>query len=106
MSLLVLGEIERGLGEKRQRIGAFLLPPDDVAEHRLDRLLVADQIIVNDKDNSQPGVPEGVKLGQDLLTRLEARPPAEGHDDVAELASERAAAGDLQASEHVPVDLQ
>ena len=41
-----------------------------------------------------------------LLTRFEARPPAEGHDDVAELAGEWTPPGDLQASEHVAIDLQ
>ena len=34
------------------------------------------------------------------------RPPAEGHDDVAELASERTAAGDLQAPEHIAIGLE
>ncbi len=48
--LLVLGEIERGFGEQRERIGAPLLPAYDVAQHRLDRLLVADQIVIDDED--------------------------------------------------------
>ena len=104
--LLVLGEIERSLGEESERISALLLPLNDVAQHRFDRLFVADQIVVDDEDDLQPGLSGRLELGQDLLARLEARPAAEGHDDVAELASERAAAGDLQASEHIPIGLQ
>src|SRR4029077_11197356 len=49
---------------------------------------------------------ECFKLDQDLRTRLQARPTTKGHDDVAELARKRTTPGDLQASEHVPVDLQ
>ena len=83
-----------------------MLPADDVAEHGLDRLFVADQIVIDDEDDSEPSLTERLKLGQHLLARFEARPPAKCHDDIAELARERTAARDLQASEHVAIGFE
>src|SRR5207247_3638086 len=103
---VVLGEIERRLGQEGKRVGALLLPADYLAEDRLDCLLVADQIVVHNEDNSQSRAAERFKLGQNLLARLEAGPPPESHNDGAELASERTAAGDLQASKHVTIRLE
>ena len=37
-----------------KRIGTLLLPADDVAQHGLDRLLVADQIVIDDEDDFNP----------------------------------------------------
>src|SRR5206468_278064 len=45
-------------------------------------------------------------LGDDLLTRLEARAAAEGDDDVAELALERTAARKLHAAEEIMAHLE
>ena len=47
----VVGQVERRLGEERQRIAVGSLPGDDVAQQRLDRLLVADQVVVDDEDD-------------------------------------------------------
>src|SRR4029079_10585451 len=99
--LLVLGKIQRSLGEQRQRVSPLLLPLHDVTQHRLDRLLVADQVVVDDEDDLQSSSLESFELGQNLLACFEPRLSPEGHDDVAELAGEGTAAGDLQASEHI-----
>ena len=48
----VVGQVDRGLGEEGQRIALPLLPGDHLAEHLLDRLLVADQVVVDDEDDS------------------------------------------------------
>jgi len=61
--LIVLGEIERGFCEERKRIGALLLPTDNVAKDWLYRFLVADEVVVDDKDNPKPSVLERLKLG-------------------------------------------
>jgi len=52
-----------------------------------DGLLVAEQIVIDDEDDAEPGLPERFELGQDLPAGLETRAPAK----VAELAGERAA---------------
>ncbi len=53
-----------------------------------------------------PGAADGVELGEDLGAGLDPRAPAEGDDDVAELALERASARELQAAEGVVLHLQ
>ena len=47
----VIGQVDRRLGEKRQRIAVPLLPGDHVAQHGLDGLLVADQVVIDDEDD-------------------------------------------------------
>ena len=59
----VVGQVDRGLGEEGQRVVVPLLPGDHVAEHRLDRLLVADQVVVDDEDDRHPGRADRVELG-------------------------------------------
>jgi len=44
---------------------------------------------------------QGIELGEDLSDGLDPGAPAECHDDVAELALERAAARELEAAEQV-----
>ena len=60
-------------------VDAVLLNANDVAKDRFDGFFVADQIIVDNKDNPKPSALEDLELGQDLFTRLEAWPPTEGY---------------------------
>ena len=53
-----------------------------------------------------PWAAQGLQLGEDLRARLDPRPAAEGDDDVAELALERAAARELHAAEQVVPHLE
>ena len=55
--LVVIGEIHRGFGDKGQRKAVRLLPIDHVAQHFLDRALVADQVVVDDEDDRQVLLP-------------------------------------------------
>src|SRR5262245_58153886 len=69
--LVIVREIDRCLGREFERIGARLEPPCQVREKLLQRLLVADEIVVNELDHPAP--PEAVKrveLGQHLLIAL------------------------------------
>ena len=61
--LVVFGEIDRGLGRERQRIAMRLLPGDDLAKHRLDGFLVADQIVVDDEHGVLARGPQRLELG-------------------------------------------
>ena len=53
-----------------------------------------------------PCVADRLQLGDHLGARLDPRPAAEGDDDVAELALERAAARELDAAEGVVLHLE
>src|SRR5215471_6209324 len=101
--LLVLGEVDRCLGDKADRIAVRLLPPDDLAQNRLYRLLIADQIVVDDEGVVDAGGGKPIQLGPDLLRGLEPRPPPKNDDDVAKFTGERAAARHLQAAIEIAV---
>src|SRR4029079_13406512 len=55
----------------------------------------------DDEGNLEALLKNRFELAQDLFARFESRPPAKRHDDVAELALKRAAAGKLNAAEKV-----
>ena len=57
---------------------------------------VADQVVVDEEDTAHAEAAQLVQLAADLLQALHPRLAAEHHDDVAELAAERAAARELQ----------
>ncbi len=82
------------------------MPGDHILENGLDRLLVADQVVIDDKDDPLARPAHRLELGNHLGTGLEPRAAAEGDDDVTELALKRAAARELEAAEGVPVHLQ
>ena len=103
--LVVLGEVERGLGEERQREPVLVLPLDDRAEDHLGDLLVADEVVVDQEDHADPELVLGVDLGDDHLGRLDPGLAAEDDDDVAELALERAASRGLHAAHRVFLEL-
>ena len=97
-SSLVFGQVDRGFGGELEREAAGLLPDDDLAQQGFDCLLVADEVVVDDEQVVLAGGEAGFELGDDLGGGLDAGAAAEDDDDVAELAGERAAAGELDAA--------
>jgi len=51
--LVIVRQIERGLGHKCQRITLGLLPGDQVPQNLLNLLLVADEIVIDDEDGGR-----------------------------------------------------
>ena len=104
--LLVFGEVDRCFGHEAQRIALRLLPDDNVAQNGFDRLLVADQIVIDDEGIVHPGRDEAVHLCKHLCDGLDPRPAPEDHNDIAEFAREGAAARNLQAAVQILVHRQ
>ena len=82
------------------------LPGGHLAQDLLDLSLVADQVVVNNKDDIDILSPERFEFLEDLLAGLDSRLPAKRHDDVAKLALKRTPARKLQATEGVVLHLQ
>src|SRR5262249_12231812 len=91
-----LRAVERGLGADSEAITVPLLVLAEEAQQLLRRLAVADEVVVDEEDAARARGAERVELAADLRGRLAAGLAAEHHDDVAELALERAAARELQ----------
>ena len=105
--IAIVGQIERSLGGEFERIIVLLHPFFEHRQERFDRLFVADEIIVDEIDVASITEPiERLKLGKHLVVRLGARRPAVKLDDVAELASERAAARELHPDVKVLLEFQ
>ena len=102
----IVGQIDAGLGRQAERIVVLLHPGNELFQQRLGLLLVADEVVVHDERRVKTGPTHVVQFGHQLLGLLHARTPAVDHDDVAELALERAAARVLQRPRRVPIDLQ
>ena len=75
-------------------------------EQLLGLALVADEVVVHHEDLAEAEAVDLLDLGHHLGHRLGARPPPVHHDDVAELAVEGAAPGELDGHGPVAVDLQ
>ena len=104
----VVGQVDRRLGEEGQRV-AVLAPARRSTSRRtgLDRLLVADQVVVDDEDDrASLGARIASSSAMTCADGLDPRAAAEGDDDVAELALERAAARELEAAEGVVPHLE
>ena len=56
----ILGKIERGLGEESERISPLLLPANNLAQDRLNGLLVADQIVIDDENDTEAREADGL----------------------------------------------
>jgi hypothetical protein len=83
------------------------LPCAERRQEPLERLLVADEIVVDKIDMAAIAEPvECIEFGEHLLVRLCARYPAIQLDDVAELTIERTAAGELDADIDVMVEIE
>src|SRR6266516_1715910 len=68
----------------------------DLAQQLLRLLLVPDEVVVDDHRGEEARLAYLVELGDHLRGLLGARHAAVDHDDVAELALERAAARELE----------
>jgi hypothetical protein len=96
---VVVRQIDRRFGRELERIAPAPLPLRQRRQEPLQRLLVADHVIVDERDVAAvAGEIERVQLLQHLLIGLGARNAAVELDDVAELAIERAAARELHAN--------
>jgi len=104
--LIVRGQIQRHLGAEDEAVVVSLLVIGQVAEQPFGLSLVADQIVVHEKDAMHPSFPQQIQLPADLLRLFGARPPPEHHDDVAELAAIGTAAGELHADAGVLLQRQ
>ena len=102
----VVGEVDAGLGREPQRVVVLFHPGMMSSQQLLGLLLVADEVVVDDERRVEAGLAHVVELGHELLGLLHPRLAAEDHDDVAELALERAAARELQRARRVAVDLE
>ena len=104
---VVVGEIERGLGGELERIIVRFEPRLEVRQECLHRLLVADQIVVDEIDMAAIAERvERIEFRQHLRRGLGARHPAVELDDVAEFAGERTAARELHADIEIAIELQ
>src|SRR5256714_11202745 len=95
---LVVGEVDARLREELEGPPVALLPGGEVWQQTLDVALVADEVVVNDEDRAAPARrAQRVEFREHLLVGLRARHTPVDFDDVAELATERAAARVLHA---------
>ena len=103
----IVGEIHRRFGGKPERVAALLLPRAQRRQEALERLLVADEVVVDEIHMAaMPEPVERVELGEHLLVGLGARHPAVQLDDVAEFAVERTAPGKLHADIQVVLEIE
>jgi hypothetical protein len=105
--LLVVGEVDGDLCVKG-KTGLALAPLDEGGEYLLlEALLVADKIVVDEKDRATPAEgKEAVEFGDDLVGGLCARAMAKERSDVAELAVIGAAARELDVHRTVAVEIE
>ena len=85
------------------RIAVLLLPGDEMRQHLLGGLAVADEIVVDEIDHRRMPLllAHGIELGDDLLRRLQPRLPAVETGNVAELAQVGTPARELQREHQI-----
>src|SRR5271165_1518576 len=89
----IIGQIDRSFCRKFERIVVRALPSGEFGKKQPERLLVADEVIVDDVEMAAVShIVERIELGEHLWGRLGPRYPSVKFDDVAELAGEGAAA--------------
>ncbi len=94
---LVRGQIEAGFGEEGEGVMVRPLPGDQLGQQGAHLAAVADEVVVHQEERAAPAFPvEQVQLVEELRRTLGARASAEELDDVAELAVEGTAAGELK----------
>jgi hypothetical protein len=105
--LVIVCDIERCLRRKFERIAARVEPPGQLRQKLLQCLLVADEIVIDELDDAAPSdAVEYVQLGQHLIIGLGPRNASVELDDVAEFASKRTAAGELNTYGEVVFELE
>jgi hypothetical protein len=99
----LLGDVERRLAGKLDRVAARLLPGNQLRQHLAGGLAVADEVVIDEIHGRGVALlrAHGVELSGDLLRGLQARLTAVKSRNVAELAAVWAAAGKLQRHHHV-----
>src|SRR6202043_1998062 len=101
-----LGNVERRLAGEAYHVTGFFLPLNQVRQQIDRRLPVADEIVIDKIDRVRhAALAQPVKLGDDLLRRLEARIAAIEARDVAELALIGTTARILNAAKEILFDL-
>ncbi len=104
----VIGQVDRGFGVEREPFVVRLLPAQEGREEFLFEVtLVADEIVINEKNGASPApLPEGLEFGKDLRRRFGAGAMPEEDGDVAKVAVEGAPSGKLDAEGGVFPDIQ
>ncbi len=103
----IIREVDGRLGRKFEGKILLILPAFQVGQEFLQRLLVADQVVIN--KIHMPSIPQrvqGIEFGHDLCIGLGARHPAIQFDNVTEFTTERTPARKLDADMQVLVQLQ
>ena len=104
---LVRGQVHGGFRREAEGIAPLDLPLLQGRQQQFGVALVADEVVIHQEDRAPPAqVVEVLELGDQLLRRLGPGLAAVENDDVAELALERAAPGELHAHGVVGVELQ
>ena len=105
--LVVGGEVHRGLSGEGEGIAPLDLPFLDRRQQQFGVAFVADEVVVHQEDGAAPAqVVEPLQLGHQLFRTLGAGLTPVQHDDVAELALERAAPRELHAHRVVGVEFE
>ena len=103
----IVGEIKRRLSRELEGIVARLKPLRELGQECLDRLLVADEVVVDEIDMAAIAqIVQCVELRQHLGVGLGARHAAVKLNNVAKLAGERTAARELHANMEIIVEFQ
>ena len=104
---VVGGQIDGGFGGEGEGEAALHLPILDGRQQQLGVALVADEVVIHQEDGPAPAqVIEGLQFGHQLVGGFGAGLAPVEHDDVAELALERAAARELHAHRVVGIELE
>src|ERR1019366_10310982 len=102
--LLLSREVHGGLGAEVERVTVGAAPRGHRREHLFGATDVADEVVIADVDHAPVAeVVEHLELLHDLRWRLGAGLPSENFHLRAELAAERASAGEPEAYEQVLV---
>jgi hypothetical protein len=105
--LLIIGQIDRSFRREFERVIVVLIPAREVGEKTFYRLLVADQIVVDEVYVAPVAkFVEPIELGEHLLICFGPRDAAVEFDDVAELAGEWTSPRVLHANIEVLIELQ
>ena len=103
---LVLSHVERGFGAEAEFIIMLVLILLEEGEQLLGNRQVSNQIVIHEEDTADLEAAQLVQFATHLLQALNARLSTEHDDDVAELATKRAAARELQRDVAVALELQ
>ena len=104
---VVVGHVDRGFGRELEWVIAGFQPGGKLRQERLERLLVADQVVVD--EIHVPAIPkliERFKFGEHLPRCLGARHAAVQFDDVTKFAGERTPARILHADVQIVLELE